>query len=257
MADQELSERTDHLILTEGASVDISHAITYSSAILKKLEIRQPPTNLEKIAQSMNVKIVKEDLDGDGYTIPLSNGKGLILCKNYGNERNFRWRFTLAHELGHWLLSKLQESQGSNVVETSYENEERWCDTFAVNLLIPSEWFNKKIKPKLTNLSLDYQAMMGLANEFMVSEETFRNRLWDLGMLRSVEVKIVNGKLVQDVGGLTVPKYSDPSTLIESYEKEILQNLKKIERKDVKISFGPFIFNANKRKESVLFILTS
>lgn len=110
--------------------------------------------NVEALAENLGLSVFSDaDLhegisgliqrDGDGYAIKVS-----------ADEHIYRRRFTMAHELGHYLLHKsiLDEAGGTND-NTLYRNDingraynshiqdihERQANSFAANLLMPEE----------------------------------------------------------------------------------------------------------------------
>ena len=92
----------------------------------------------EPVSLWPNLSVVEEDLDAAGYLLPIGELRGTILVNKQDKEE--RKRFTIAHELGHWLLGlALKETTGrfSQPKNAPYSEIERWCDQFATNLLMP------------------------------------------------------------------------------------------------------------------------
>lgn len=116
-------------------------------AILAVASQTKPPTDLSHILglwPALRVSI--ETLDGPGYLLDLGHAGGEILLRR--QDPPTRRRFTLAHEIGHWILGvQVSQSSGDEVgVRASHHHGalnqrlERWCDRFATELLLPSEW---------------------------------------------------------------------------------------------------------------------
>ncbi len=151
-----------------------------SERLLKKADISGPPVNLERVLSIwQNVQVVKEDLDGSGYLLPLGRLGAEIVVNE--NDREERRRFTIAHELGHWVLGLACEKRFGEFKQppgVSRTTLEKWCDTFATNLLMPSTLVNSWLTPRDQPALID--AILRAAGAFGVSEEAFFIRVWEL-----------------------------------------------------------------------------
>jgi Zn-dependent peptidase ImmA (M78 family) len=96
------------------------------------------PIDVQVIAGRLNIKIVEESIDGPGYLLALGRlGTEIIVRSDDAIERK---RFTIAHELGHWVLGVTCESRTGMFQQPAAvrrEKIERWCDVFAASLLMP------------------------------------------------------------------------------------------------------------------------
>src|SRR6266581_6619050 len=73
--------------------------------LLEKFNIKRAAVDVEKIAKELNIEIVRGDVDEDvsGYLMrDLRTGKAVIGVND--SHIKPRQRFTIAHELGHFLL---------------------------------------------------------------------------------------------------------------------------------------------------------
>lgn len=105
----------------------------------------EPPVDLSAvIGRWPGLSVGLEDLDGTGYLLDLGMQGGEILLRS--GDSLPRRRFTLAHELGHWLLAT-PEAPGDLLGHTS-RTTERWCDQFAVDLLLPADWVSEYVESK-------------------------------------------------------------------------------------------------------------
>src|SRR3989442_755692 len=86
------------------------------------------------------VNVSAEPLDNDGYIVDVPGGAEILI-----NERASaaRQRFTLAHELGHYAL---QIGLAGRSEASGHTELERWCDRFAVGLLMPARWIDRFLK---------------------------------------------------------------------------------------------------------------
>jgi Zn-dependent peptidase ImmA (M78 family) len=107
------------------------------------------PTDLDAIATSLGLKVETED-DLDGPTPRASETLGAVYRKKKeiqiaGGKKHTRQRFTLAHELGHYLLhdqlvSYREVLAPNEAGDRSNKPEiEQEADFFAVELLMPAQ----------------------------------------------------------------------------------------------------------------------
>lgn len=153
----------------------------YVNETLKLEKISSPPINPERIAESYF------DLDFDCGKLRNNQLAGLNISekKIYFNESradelnaNIGLKnFTIAHELGHWVLHK-----DLPIGERSPQNE-READIFATYLLMPEQFVREefaKIKSPFMRSDL-----YDLAEKFRVSKEAMKIRLsqWELKLI--------------------------------------------------------------------------
>lgn len=135
-----------------------------------------PPVDIVAIARSwQDLTLVEESLDGEGFYIDFGRMGGEIVLN--ANRRLERKRFTLAHELGHWVLARGgQGGFGTIALERPWCAEtEKWCDRFAAALLMPRELMLDYLGSEITRGLL--QRVQDGASRFQVSGEAFRNRI--------------------------------------------------------------------------------
>jgi Zn-dependent peptidase ImmA (M78 family) len=107
-----------------------------------------------------------------------------------------RQRFTIAHELGHFLLHKgetvhVDEGRGALAInlrdsESSKgeDNEEKEANLFAAELLMPAKFLKKDLEGKSFDLLADTTLLDGLAKKYQVSTQALTFRLANLGYIR-------------------------------------------------------------------------
>lgn len=138
------------------------------------------PINPKKVAKLENIKVLpKEDLsvrDLSGELIRMNDS--VVIYYNPGDSIK-RQRFTIAHELGHYILghgSNFCDSK-SNFTMSHYDRREVDANLFALELLIPEIAVNVLIKQrKITNAN-------ELCRIFNVSLEAMSFRLKDLAFI--------------------------------------------------------------------------
>jgi len=162
--------------------------------LLQKYNVRSAPVPLENIADSLGVAIRKTKLDSkvDGFLYS-TTGKSVIGV-NQSNVRP-RQRFTIAHELGHFLLHRRQILHVDEKDALSLRNQlsaqgvdpyEIEANSFAANLLMPREL----LAGDLSTIRIDPEDTKGkrtiklLADKYEVSEQALLIRLGTLGFIR-------------------------------------------------------------------------
>lgn len=137
--------------------------------LLGDLMLSQQTVNLSSlILRFRDCDLLNVDIEGDGYCLPagmLSNKTLVVIpSKGQGEERR---RFTLAHELGHLACHY-------NGKRESIRDEERWCDTFASELLMPKirvDAFARRVASLADWLKFPH--------DFRVSRTAAARQLWD------------------------------------------------------------------------------
>lgn len=125
--------------------------------------------HLEKAGVFISQTSLQDKLSGFLF---VSQSGNTTIVLNVG-EPQTRRLFTLAHELGHFLLARKRKS-------FSYETEERYCNSFAGNLLIPSNILAESpdIQKYIENGLLDGD-LLAFAKSYGISPETALRRLLD------------------------------------------------------------------------------
>lgn len=118
-----------------------------SKKLLDDLRISKPPINLEAIATYLNVPIFYETLAPDisGFLYTEADRSAIVVNKA---QRPHRQRFTIAHELGHLLLShkcdQVHVDKGytlnfrSDRSDDVSRSDEVQANAFAATLLMPT-----------------------------------------------------------------------------------------------------------------------
>lgn len=152
----------------------------YDFADKQGLSVR--PLDVKSLLKLFNIALLEEEMDGISGYIEKRNGVWFISINQYDHSR--RKLFTMAHELGHFLLHKnLIEKEGkhtdvillrdgaSNIIEKE-------ANTFASELLMPE----KDIRTFIHDSHL--RTIESLAEKFGVSTAAMHYRLLRLGFLR-------------------------------------------------------------------------
>lgn len=138
-----------------------------------------PPVDLLSICNDLDIKVKEVDFDDD--LSGMLAKKTIYISTNIHENRK---RFTLAHELGHYLIHKKADNSYKGVrfrsehISTQEKNEEREANHFASLLLIPTNFLKEELD-SLTELSEDF--IFDLAKKYKVSSIAMTIRLEKLG----------------------------------------------------------------------------
>ncbi len=147
--------------------------------ILKKLDIKEAPVDVEKIAAFFSIHVVP-------YTNFPERISGMIVRDKRGdredvyigynaNQAKVRQRFTIAHELGHFLSGH----DDLKIVEDGFDKDtikEKEANSFASELLMPRDLL-------LADMKGGKYDIPSLAKRYMVSEQAISIRLLQSGLL--------------------------------------------------------------------------
>ncbi|MEK6511845.1 ImmA/IrrE family metallo-endopeptidase [Myroides odoratimimus] len=160
-------------------------------------------TPLEKIVIDEDLDVFYDDYDKgtfDGMTV-FDDGNFYIHINtaNSNKVNNGRGRFTLAHELGHYiidahrigLMSGELEPHPSNTNQKQFYEIEREADYFASCLLMPQERFSKDIFRKKFNFNL----IDWLSKEYNVSITACAFRFAEIGSHPILIIYAENGDI--------------------------------------------------------------
>ncbi len=138
-----------------------------------------PPVDLLSICNDLDIKVKEVDFDDD--LSGMLAKKTIYISTNIHENRK---RFTLAHELGHYLIHKKADNSYKGVrfrsehISTQEKNEEREANHFASLLLIPTKFLKEELD-SLTEFSEDF--IFNLAKKYKVSSIAMTIRLEKLG----------------------------------------------------------------------------
>jgi Zn-dependent peptidase ImmA (M78 family) len=178
------------------------------AAILKQVPDMPIPVPIKDVAMALGIVEIKEtELTGfEGGLIAFADkSEGTILVNDRSNPQ--RRRFTVGHELGHflnpWHLSKTSEGfrcttgdmraskakPGDRAAQMEVE-----ANRFAAELLFPKPWFDKEMA-KLT--VVDVEHILALANRYDMSKEATARRYVDKHRESCAAVVSQNGKVLR------------------------------------------------------------
>lgn len=157
------------------------------------------PIDIEKILNFLELQYDTKpnfrDINTTG-SITVKNNEPIIWANPFKNKFQERKRFTLAHELGHFMLHIAPNGSISNFEPIldqtlSFNRDDNWdykemeANSFAAQLLMPIEFIKEeagKLQREDSNLTQD-EAIEKLAETFQVSSQAMEYRLKSYGAI--------------------------------------------------------------------------
>jgi Zn-dependent peptidase ImmA (M78 family) len=158
-------------------------------SLLAQHKITRAPVPVGKIAKQLGIQIKLDKVDDDlsGFIVR-DTGKRALIGANKSHHPN-RQRFTIAHELGHYLLHAghtvhLDEGRVAFTVnlrnsESSKgeDNDEREANLFAAELLMPAKFLREDLEGIELDLLEHDTFLADLAKKYSVSLQALTFRL--------------------------------------------------------------------------------
>lgn len=144
---------------------------------LKAIDCDTYPVDVEKVANKMGLEVVEFPFH-DNISGLLKKEEGVIGVNR--NQHPLRRRFTIAHELGHFLLGHGMESTQDEIVDGHFAKSdlrEREANMFASILLMPKDWVIKLVERDGLNIEK-------ISTSFGVSKQAMTIRLLELNQIK-------------------------------------------------------------------------
>lgn len=147
------------------------------AARLREAGLMRVPLNIQGVAEYLGLEIVEEPMDDDmsGF-LEVRSGRWVIGINAFHHAN--RKRFTIAHEIAHFLLHSDEQAIFRDRTFARRADDpsqmEREADQFAAELLMPESIVRQKIAEGVTSLS-------ALAAKFRVSALAMKYRVQKLG----------------------------------------------------------------------------
>jgi Zn-dependent peptidase ImmA (M78 family) len=162
--------------------------------LLLEHNVDRVPVPVEAIARAVGLPIVESEMEADvsGALIRSGNLQGIAVN---ASQAPVRKRFTIAHELAHFLLSHvdkdhvdwhftvIRRDRSSSEAE---DDQEIAANFFAASLLMPKHILRKDVEGHRHfdgEVQLDDTDVLLLAKRYKVSEAAMRYRLQNLGFM--------------------------------------------------------------------------
>lgn len=156
--------------------------------ILDELGITAPDEiDIEAIAQHFGATVIPQRLHGSAARI-LGLGNRAFIAVDSESPRA-RQRFSIAHELGHWMIDRGKLSgfvctEKNFITDWSGDNPERRANRFAADLLMPSNLF----APAAKNREMTFETVRDLCKTFETSLTATAIRLVENGSFPAMVV---------------------------------------------------------------------
>ena len=149
------------------------------------------PVNVVQVARALGIRVLVTTFRGDknlAGMIEKRKDQGTIWVNEL--DARVRQRFTVAHELGHWILGDLastgtweepEQAVAYRLEESLGSFPERRANAFAAAMLMPAPWVNAWIEHGVRSPET-------LAELFEVSQQAMEIRLKTLGRLSGAGV---------------------------------------------------------------------
>ncbi|MDX2085494.1 MAG: ImmA/IrrE family metallo-endopeptidase [Candidatus Melainabacteria bacterium] len=155
--------------------------------LIKEYTSEPVPVQIEYLIRDLGIELNKKaELDPDiAGQIELENGRYKISINR--NDHYFRQRFTMAHELGHYIFHRELLDSGCIVDNRLYRNtnssaqvtelHESEANHFAANLLMPLHHIKKDFEEALSESLPEEKALARVAAKWQVSPAAMRIQL--------------------------------------------------------------------------------
>jgi len=166
----------------------------FAADLLGESGVLGPPVPVEQIADSNGIQIIRSaaEWSESGF---LLRDKGRVIIGINGRNSPRRQRFTIAHELGHWLMHDGQPlivdqsvmiNKRDDVSSQATDWQEIQANQFAAELLMPKDFVIDELKRSMSpNIGSREEVITILARTFDVSNDAMGWRLINLGVLSS------------------------------------------------------------------------
>jgi Zn-dependent peptidase ImmA (M78 family) len=148
--------------------------------ILSKLNIQSPPVPIERVAELFSLKVVHYSKFPDSISGAIIQQDDLNAIGINSNHATVRQRFSMAHELGHYLLGH----DSTKIIDDTFDiptDKEQQANKFAAELLIPFDF----LKNDIESHSHEYD-IPALAKRYEVSEQAMSIRLLETGFIKKL-----------------------------------------------------------------------
>ena len=176
-----------------------------AGGLLLRHDITTPGFNIVALAKVLKIEVVKGGLEHvDAWLLRRDDGTGVIRVSDTIPDLN-RQRFSIAHELGHWILHE-GRSQGylctaKDLRDYTHSPEEIEANLFAASLLIPRNF----ISPSALTSDPNFNEVENLANTCKTSLTSAARRLVELSKKKVILVCSWNGAISWFLPNKSVP----------------------------------------------------
>jgi len=174
-------------------SQKIKLASDSADKLLGKLNISDAPVDVESVASALGIEVrkVKFSKDEISGAIKMKGKSGKPVIAVNEDHCKERQRFTIAHEIGHFVLHNIEsmhvDSHGvyfrdSSASSSTTNIKEAQANQFAADILMPREMIIEDLQGqfKLKNNNDDVETIAKLAQKYNVSQQAMMIRIGGL-----------------------------------------------------------------------------
>ena len=175
--------------------MSVRSARNQAERLIEQLAISHLPIDVENIADQLGLSVIYDDLGPDVSGLLVTNTDGAHIFVQAHDHEN-RQRFTVAHEIAHFILRHQFESgkhvhvdRGNFISQRGprssegIDSKEIEANQFASCLLMPFKFIQQSVSSLTGDGPLLDHHVEQLAEEFQVSEQAMTIRLTTLGLL--------------------------------------------------------------------------
>lgn len=159
--------------------------------LLAGTRISAPPVDVDAVAAWKGAVVRKAPLEQELSGLLHRRGEQMVIGINTRHVPR-RQRFTLAHEIGHWLLGHgdtvVDKNPGvlrrDTVSSSAVDSDEIEANAFAAELLMPEEWIRSDAGQTVLG-PMDEDLVNELADKYDVSTQAMTFRLVNLGLMKT------------------------------------------------------------------------
>ena len=121
-------------------SADYEYVKVEARRLLSRCNVQKPPISLSSICDHLDIVLAEHTLGSRDAALMNSQLTDTVLIMVNPNKIRHRQRFSIAHEIGHYVLEhqSVAFSGGDGYMQTP--EEERQADIFAAELLMPEHF---------------------------------------------------------------------------------------------------------------------
>jgi Zn-dependent peptidase ImmA (M78 family) len=175
--------------------MSVQSAKANAELLAKQHRGNTPPVDVEGVARALGLAVVFSPLGPDVSGMLVTNqGKSVVVV--HSKHARPRQRFTIAHEIGHYVLGHQWEpgdhvhvdhgnfiSQRGPRASTGLDPKEIEANQFAATLLMPTGTVRNEVAARVGKRAILDSDVEFLSQRFEVSEQAMTIRLTTLGLL--------------------------------------------------------------------------
>ena len=174
--------------------MSVAFARNRAASLIAHHRVLSPPVDVEAVASELGLNLVRDNLGAGVSGLLVTTERSAFVCVHEADHPN-RQRFTMAHEIGHFVLrhqfvrgEHVHVDRGNFISQrgprsaTGVDPKEIEANQFAACLLMPADLVKQEVAACGGSPLVDSQ-VSELASRFEVSEQAMTIRLSALGLL--------------------------------------------------------------------------